>query len=140
MGSTSLSDSQPQQIENPDEFEAQAYELEAKAAMLRARAKRCRVQNAALVAASPAPAGHVRPSEYDRHAGISAATRNRLVKAGMPIVPTSATKFRIDIAEADAWRKANARTAKRARPEPDDSAINVSAALEGAGLRLAGAR
>lgn len=123
---------------NPDLLEAEALDLEALAAQRRAQAIRTRVANAALVTASPSPVGHVKPSEYDRHARISAATRNRLVKAGMPIVPTSGTKYRIDVAEADAWRRANARNVvKRSRPEPDDSQINVSATLESAGLRLA---
>ena len=140
MGSTSFPDSQSQETENPDLLEAEALDLEALAYQRRAQAIRQRVANAALVAASPSPVGHVTPREYDRHARISAATRNRLVKAGMPVIPTSGSKYRIDIREADAWRKANARNVKRARPEPDDSAINVSAILDGAGLRQAGRR
>ena len=76
--------------------------------------------------------------EYALRERVSLATVSRWVKAGMPVVPVGSTD-RIDVAEADAWRRARGRVPTKSSSPTDN--VDVSTIASMAGLRaVAGGR
>lgn len=106
-----------------------AYELDALAARLRAALP------APVVPAAPAdPEGLVAGPVVDRHLAISAATRNRLVKEGMPTVIVGYRR-RYNVAACRTWVEARGRKPTKAAVRDD---VEIDDVLAHAGMRRAG--
>lgn len=118
------------------DLEAEAFEHDASAATLRARAVRARaVEQRQQRAPSIAKAVHMTRSEYAHRSRVSDATVSRWVKDGMPVLPVGTTD-RIDPIAADEWRRTRPRkaTTQKKNTTPDDD-LDVSACIKSAGIR-----
>ena len=125
------------ETENPELLEALAYEHDAKAATLRAEAKRLRANVAPSPAQSDKPR-QLKPEVYAQQCGVCVTTVHRWRADGMPTVPVSKNQYRVVARDADEWRRNHAaQRVKRASKPVGDSAVNVTDVL-GTGLRLAG--
>lgn len=119
------------------DLEAEAYELDAQASLLRAAAVRLRATEQQQQRRAPSVAktiGHMKRSEYAHARSVSDATVSRWVKAGMPTLPVGTTD-RIDPVAADEWRRTRPRmaTTPPKSTTPTDE-VDVSDSLARAGI------
>lgn len=125
-------------VEDPNELDAQAFEREAEAAHLRARAARLR--SAARSSASPSvsPTGLLTSEQVARELNVSKATvRRASSEPGCPAVYVGAS-LRWDLQATRNWFASRGKRRATQKTAPDNDGIDIDSVVRAAGLRAVG--